>query len=483
MKVALIHPRLYVKAYDFFPLGLGYIASALEQKSIATSFHDLHKDWMKTSDLVKKISNEEAPDLFALSAMITSLTQTAEICRALKRHFPHSKIVLGGRISVLDPAFIFRHIRTDYIIKGEGEVAIIELIEMLEGKRAPHQVQGLAFRDEAGEIRSNGEAARITDVSDYPIYYRSFDIARYISRRTVQSPNLPSLNMLSARGCPYACTFCNFSKENNHRLRAYGLGLLEEAWDYLREHHGLRHVTFNDDIFTVNPQRLRDVCQSLRDRRLAFSCSTRLDCLDEDMITLLEESGCRYLCLGIESPAAAVAEIIDKKLDLGKCQRNIDLLKKTRMTVNFGFMIGHAGETEETIRETRDFVLKNRVIYSAFFATAFPETKLYDLVRSRIPDEEEYLLKLSTVDLSADYPVNMTAIPKSKLYRLRDGLVADSVLNVLKVRNPAVQYLLHGCFVAYLVFMRRFGLKRAVFKRIFEFLNIVVVKPLISSSE
>jgi len=482
MNVALVHPRMYLKAYDFFPLGLGYLASALERSSIPYVFHDLHKHWTRTGEFIRRVARGEPPGLFAISGMITSLAHTAELCRAIKDRFPRSRIVLGGRISVLDPGFLFRHVRTDFVIKGEGEVALVQLVEMLEGKRPPSLVQGLAFRGPSGEILSNGEAERIADVSAYPIPYRSLDIAPYVSRRTVQSPNLPSINMLSARGCPFACAFCNFSKEDNHRMRPYDLDVLSEAWDGLIARHGLRHVTFNDDIFTVNPGRTREVCRRLKDRRLSFSCSTRLDCLDEEMIALLEESGCRYLCLGIESPAPAVAAVIDKRLDLEKGRKNIARLKTSRITVNYGFMIGHLGETEETIRQTRDFVLANGLVYSAFFATAFPETRLYDLVRDRIPDEDAYLRKLSSVDLSADYLVNMTSIPVRRLLRLRDELVADSLIRGLNIRRPAARALLRRLGLLSLAFMRRFGLRRAGLKRLFEFLNIAVVKPRLASA-
>lgn len=483
MKVSLIHPKMYVKAYNFFPLGIGFIASALEKSSIDYSFYDLHKDWMKTADFVKEIEKEGFPGLFAITALLTSFPNAIEICRALKRRFPGVKIVLGGKISVLRPEFIFKNIEIDYIIKGEGEVAIIELIEMLEGKRSINDVQGLAFRDESGNVHSNGEAKLIENISDYYIPYKSFDMSRYVSKATVQSPNLRSINMISSRGCPYRCTFCNFSKGQYARMRDYDINVLSKSWDYLMKNYGLQHITFNDDIFTVNKQRVKEVCGCLKEKGLDFSCSTRLDCLDEEMIYILEDSGCRYLCLGIESPSPSIAKIIDKRLDLEKCQKNIDLLRKTSMIVNFGFMFGYFGETEETIKETREFVLKNGMIYSAFFTTAFPETKLYDMIRNKIPNEEEYLKQLSTVDLSADYLVNMTDIPIAKLYSLRDYLVADSVLNAIKVKILFPRFLLRRFFVLYLIFMRRYGLKKAIFKRIFEFLNIVIVKPLASQKD
>ena len=149
------------------------------------------------------------------------------------------------------------------------------------------------------------------------------------------------------------------------------------------------------------------------------------------------------------------------------------------MIVNFGFMIGYVGETEETIEETREFVLKHKLIYSGFFATAFPDTKLYEMIKHKIPDNEVYLNKLSKVDLSADYLVNMTDMPKRKVYRHHDLLVADSVLNAIRLNLP-LKFIWRRLFVYYLVFMRHIGIKLPIFKRIFEFVNIVIVKPLVT---
>ena len=260
-------------------------------------------------------------------------------------------------------------------------------------------------------------------------------------------------------------------------MRYYDIDVLCEFIDYMKEHHGLQHVTFNDDIFTVNKKRVYAICEALKARSISFSCSTRLDCLDDELISVMEDSGCRFICVGIESPSPTVAKIIDKRLNLKRYQKNIDRLKDSSMIINFGFMIGYYGETEETIEETRAFVLKNKLVYTAFFATAFPSTKLYDMVRDRIENEELYLKQLAKVDLSMDYLLNMTNIPRRRLYYLRDQLVADSLINVL-APSLARLGILRRLFMIYLDFMRRFGTKTGFFKSVFEFININVVKPL-----
>ena len=478
-KIALINPRMFLKSYRFFPLSLGYLVAALEKDNIPYSFYDLHIEWSKTSSVIDQIKKDGVPDLFAVTGLLTSFQNVKKICESLKYNFPESQIVLGGRITVMNPEFIFKHISTDFIIQGEGEIGLVQLIKEIDENKGFDTVQGLSYKDHYGNIYSNGEAEPIKNIVDYNIPYEHFDMGKYIKLCNIQSPNLPSINILSSRGCPFSCTFCNNSK-GKKSVRFYDIKNFSYSLDYLVDRFRLKHVTFNDDIFTVNKRHMTMVCDILKERNLSFSISTRLDFLDEESIQLLDESGCHYLCVGIESPAPTVAKVIDKRLDLKTYQRNIDALKKSRIITNYGFMIGYLGETEETIRETRDFVLKNKIIYSAFFANAFPKTKLYDMIRDKIPNEENYLKRLFTVDLSSDYLINMTDIPLKRLFRLRDELVVDSVINTIDIKMPLLTSLFHKLALFYLSFMRNYGLRVGFIKRIFEFINMSIVKPLSS---
>lgn len=145
MRVCLIHPKMYVKAYDFFPLGLGSIAAALEKEGVEYLFYDLHRNWLKTSTFLKEIKDEKI-DLFGITGLLTSYNDVERLCSALRKNFPEAKIVLGGRLTSARPDLLFKNLDLDYIIKGEGEVALLELLEMLEGKRKKTEVQGLINR-------------------------------------------------------------------------------------------------------------------------------------------------------------------------------------------------------------------------------------------------------------------------------------------------------------------------------------------------
>lgn len=476
MNVAFVNPPMFLNSYKYFPTGLGYLAGALMRERIPFSFYDFQMNRLKIKDFLQQVNKNAVPDLFAITGFLTSFQSVQKICEVIKNNFPKSKIVVGGKIAVVNPEILFKYLQTDFIIHGEGEVALIQLIKAMRNQFDYEKVQGLSYKSINGDILVNGEADLINNISDYSIPYEKFDMRSYVNSCNIQSPNTPSINLISSRGCPFSCTFCNNSKGKKSSMRYYETDTIFNSLDYLISNFGLKHVTFNDDIFGVNKKQRNDICLKIKERKLSFSISTRLDYLDEESINLLSDSGCHYLCVGIESPSMKVSKIIDKKLDIEKFQKNIDLLKKSKIVVNYGFMFGYLGETKETINETRDFVLKNKILYSAFFANAFPQTKLYDMVKDKIGDEEIYLRKLFRVDLSRDYLINMTDIPTWKLFHLRDSLVIDSVLNTINFHFPII--LLKPLGILYLFLMRKIGLNLGIIKRLFEYININIIKPM-----
>ncbi|MBF0439139.1 MAG: B12-binding domain-containing radical SAM protein [Magnetococcales bacterium] len=474
-KIILINPKMFNGAYRFFPIGIGSIAASLFKHGIDHEFHDQHIDWQSDEDLITQIRPHGVPRMFGLTGLLTSFQSVKNLAIALKMAFPESKIVLGGKIVVVRPDILFHNMPVDYIIRGEGEEAIIALWKALHGEGELETIKGLTYRTADGVIHDHGETDPVRDLDSYIIPYHRFDMEKYITSCNIQSPNVPSINMISSRGCPFSCTFCNFSLGDRVPVRFYSN--LADSLDYLIQNFGLQHVTFNDDMFTVNRNHMRRVCDIIKERKLSFSISTRLDFLNEASIALLDESGCKYLCIGIESPSPTVAKVIDKRLNLEKFQANITALKQSRIVVNYGFIFGYLGETEQTIAETRDFVLRNGILYSAFFANAFPRTLLYEMIQDRIGDEEAYLQKLYSVDLTKDYLVNMTDIPRPRLYQLRDEIIVDSVLNLMDKRIALFSPILRAGGLVYLAFMRRYGLRFAWIKRLFEFINMSIVKP------
>lgn len=476
MKVLLINPRMHIKAYTFFPTSLGCLAAALDEVNIMYKLHDMHLNWESDKEFVENL--KENYDVFAITGLLTSFPNIVTLTNILKHNFPNTKIVIGGRITVLEPEFILRKTSVDFIIQGEGEIAFIQFLNELKNNSENFdKIQGLAYINEKDEVISNGEAEPVNDINRFIPPYEKFDMIKYIEKCNIQSPDVASINMISSRGCPYKCTFCNNSKDQ-YKMRYYDIEKLTEKFDVLIKNYGLKHITFNDDIFILNKNNMQKMCLELKKRNLTFSISTRLDSLDESTIKTLDDSGCHYLCVGIESPAPPVAKVIDKRLDIEKYESNIKLLQESKIVVNYGFMFGYLGETEDTIIETRNFVLKNKLIYSAFFTNAFPRTKLYDMVKDRIADEEEYLKKLFNADLTKDYLINMTDIPLRRLYYLRDKLVVDSVINVLGVKNIIFKIPLTIGGLSYLWFMRNIGLKFGVIKDLFEFINMSIIKPL-----
>ena len=193
-----------LSAYKFFPLGNGFLAAALEKHGIDYSWYDLHQNWLSDNAFANLIEKNGPYSVVAISGLLTSFKSVMRLCICLKSRFPETKIVIGGRIAAVGPEFLLEQMPVDYIVKGEGEEALISLLLNLSKNTMDEKIKGLWYRGKGGEVISGGTTDYIKNISDYIIPYKHFDLESYIRDCNIQSPNVPSINMLSSRGCPFS---------------------------------------------------------------------------------------------------------------------------------------------------------------------------------------------------------------------------------------------------------------------------------------
>jgi hypothetical protein len=182
------------------------------------------------------------------------------------------------------------------------------------------------------------------------------------------------------------------------------------------------------------------------------------------------------MLVGVESASPRILEIIDKRLNYERFQRNVVLCQESALVVSFNFICGYYGETEETLRETYDFLRKHRILYTSFFATPYPGTKLYEMVRDRIGDEAAFIERLSDADLQTDYVLNISALPEKRLRRIRDRMVVGSALHCFTT-NRFLQVLLWPPFKLYWELIKLNNSRLWWLRRATDLLNWTVVKP------
>ena len=297
------------------------------------------------------------------------------MARELKRRRPERPIVLGGPHVSSNLAHGMSFAEFDFAIVGEGETPLAELADALE--RGPICPPSPAWPIATGscpdfrrsenrdcplltecrqwrELVVNPPAPRIDDLDALP--FPAYDLAADLSLYTPPPCNykkLPAANVITSRGCPNQCTFCDrsvFGQLLRQRSAENVAAEIEHLWN---EYH-VREIAFVDDTFTLRPQRIRELFAILDRKNIAFpwTCMSRVSAVDEDLLKFMRDHGCWHISFGIESGNEEILERIKKKISLEQARRVIGWCAKLGIRTKGFFIVGHPGETLETIDES-----------------------------------------------------------------------------------------------------------------------------------
>ncbi len=370
MKIGLINPNKQIKE-PAVHLGLGYIASyARQQRS------DLKFELLDTRIATQKEENaffDSQFDVIGITASAQTFSEALEHTLKIGAQHPDTIIVLGGSyVSTLKAEILEKH-PFHYAIFGEGEEAFVGLIECIEGKRAFQDVDGLIYRD-GNKVVENSRRRVIPELDSIPFpAYDLFKMDRYGQHR-----------MITSRGCPYQCVFCNsHSIWTNKWRKRTAKNILDEI-DLLAKSFDMKSFIFNDDSFNIDLKRVEEVCDALIEKKtgIIWTTSIRVDRITKTVAEKLKEAGCYVVNIGIESANNDVLKRIKKSNTKEKIYEGIQTLRAAGLEVMGQFMIGNPGDTLETIKESIEFA-KNSNLTTAEFYTALPyqDSPLWDFVR------------------------------------------------------------------------------------------------------
>lgn len=362
-QVILINPPIYFDNNTSYsldvstpPLGLLYIAACLERKGISVSVIDAGCLQLSIEDILNIIEKEKAA-IVGISAMTPNIQGALQIAKAIRNKFGDNiKIALGGSHISADSNFFYQFPYFDFAVQGEGEITFSNLAQqILNGQ----DIKGIY----QGEITKN------------------LDLIPFPSRHLVDM-NLynKTLSMIATRGCPFNCYYCSrpaISQE--YRFRSPE-NIVKEMDRYYYQCSG--HYQFQDDTLTLNKSFSINLCNRLIawKKKIKWEANTRIDLVDEELISLIAKSGCTMLHFGIESGSERVRrEVINKNFSNQQIDNVIRWCKKYKIEMGCYFMIGHPTETEKEIKETMDFVLTRDIsILAISIATPFPGSILYN---------------------------------------------------------------------------------------------------------
>lgn len=185
--------------------------------------------------------------------------------------------------------------------------------------------------------------------------------------------------LLAMRGCPGRCTFCYRSFRGILRKRS-AASILKEI-EILQRDYGIKEVAFYDDTFTMFRDVVQEFCQTVIDKKIdiTWSCFTRVDCVNEELLKLMKRAGCHLILFGVESADEQILKNVNKRISLKQAKDIVKLARKIGIETRASFMFGNQGETEETIKKTIDFSIELDPDEAQFnIATPYPGTEFFD---------------------------------------------------------------------------------------------------------
>lgn len=407
MRVVLINPpNTFNSGDDFyvtFPLGLAYLAAVLERHGHeviiidALAGHDppaepidgFFRAGITERELVASTLRLR-PDLVGLTCAYTvQYPTTRSLARALKQATDVPIAIGGAHCSAL-PDETLAEGCFDYVVIGEGELPLLALCAHLERGVSLAGVKGIAYRDADGRSQASDKEP-LKNVDDVPMPARHlFDMSQYIYSSYSHNGTtlrMPYATMITSRGCPLKCSFCSVHTIWGRNNRTRDARQTVDEIEHLHRAYGIREVHFEDDMLTLDRNRMIAICKEIVERGLDIAWTTPngvfVNTLNEPLLTAMKQSGCYQLALAIKSGSKSVLRnLMKKNVSLDHARDVVKMMRKLKMGVYFFFIIGMPGETEADVMKTIDYA-KELLPDEAYFsiATPYPGTPLYDECR------------------------------------------------------------------------------------------------------
>lgn len=358
------------------PLGILFIAGFLRENSHhGVQVTDCQVEELDYAGLEKRLTSSTF-DVVGITAMTFTLLDVIETAKRVKKVAPECPIVLGGPHAHIFPRETASLQDVDFLIKGEGEVSFLKLLDALENETGLADVPGLVYQSSSGEIIENCSDNPRSELDS--LAFPARDLTPYQHYGSLLAKRLPITTVFTSRGCPYKCAFCD-RPHLGKAFRAMSAGRVVEELEACIA-MGIREFLIYDDTFTVDKNRVKDICRLVLGKQLdiGFDLRARVDTIDEEMLFLLKKSGCRGIHYGVEAGTEKILKVLKKGISLKLTKEVFDLTRRHKIATLAYFMIGAPSETREDILETFRFArwLNPDFLHMTIF-TPFPGTPLY----------------------------------------------------------------------------------------------------------
>lgn len=419
MNILLVNPPCRIPA--LIPSGLGYIISVLRQDGHKVSLIDLNAE-NKSFDILGKEIDRLKCDVIGIGGLSTTYNFVKRFSILAREVKPDAKIIAGNMVSTANPESLLQNSQVDICVIDEGEETIRELIRKIKNFPDLENVNGIVFKKGERIIVTNPRE-RIENLDKLPFpAWDSFAMETYINNPIHTEYGRRSINVSTVRGCPFQCVYC--SRPFGSRVYMRSPKSIVAEIKELKKRYRIEYIAFSDDLFMANKKWAVDVCDTMirENIRIKWGGAGRVNLVDTDLLKKMKKAGCEVIGYGFESGSQKILNNMKKGVKVEQAERAVTITRKAGIKVIGSFMIGMAGETEETVAETVDFIKRTELtLHRFFYTTPYPKTPLYEIAKkmNRIhQDEDAYVSSLG--EMYNTLLANLTDMTDEELKSLKE---------------------------------------------------------------
>lgn len=348
------HNRVVAKSSAIPPLGLGYIASVLIKNGFEVKISDMDVEDINVEQL-QKILKSFRPDIVGISTTTLTFKNGLRVAKVIKKSLPDCLVCFGGPHVSVNFQDALKHPFVDIVVRGEGEITFLELCKkFIEEKEIPLEIDGTIVRSK-DQILIFPIRKRIVHLDEIP-----FPARHLMPLHLYKIPG----TILTSRGCPFSCGFCAGPIVLGHKYATRSAKNIIEEIQMCINLFNLTSFYFVDDTMTHDRDRLIEICEGLKQikiplllkRKLKWTCESRVDVIDLDILGKMKEAGCTTIQFGMESGSQKLLDDLGKKITLQQIERAINLCQKVGISSVLSMVFPHPNETKETLKQTIDFI-------------------------------------------------------------------------------------------------------------------------------
>jgi radical SAM superfamily enzyme YgiQ (UPF0313 family) len=385
----------------YYPIWLAYATGVLEEEH-EVRLVDAPADGLGLDDVVRDAVAYK-PDTVVLETSFTSWRNDIKVAEALKSSLPEAYTIIVGPPTMVYYDRFLQSPAVDAVIRGEYDLALRELVDTLEKGGEPESVGGVSARKPDGTVRHSKEPPKrpmtTQEMDSLPFVSKVYKKHLKIKNYFLSSALYPEVQILSSRGCPFHCTFCEWPQVFTGRVyRVRSVENVIEEMEWIKENLPVvKEIVFEDDTFGLDRKWLDKFLDEIiqRDLDVTWSAQVRAT-LDYETMRKMRKAGCRLLIVGFESGSDEILRRIKKGITVEQAKRFARDAKRAGILVHGDFIVGLPGETRETIEATWRLIKEIKPeILQISIATPFPGTEFYEWLKQngylKVEDPADYL--------------------------------------------------------------------------------------------